>query len=123
MLYIQYKLIYSPIYHFLKYSLMSQELIYIESKNGSKFNTMKLSKYIFNNRLHDRVRIPSRSEGFSSSLCVQTSSEVHPASYPMGTGDSFPGPSVTLTTHPNLVPRSRMSRSYISSPPWHLHGK
>jgi hypothetical protein len=24
---------------------------------------------------------------------------------------------VTLTTHPHLVPRSRMSRSYISSPP------
>jgi hypothetical protein len=27
------------------------------------------------------------------------------------------GRSVTLTTHPQLVPRSRMSRSYISSPP------
>jgi hypothetical protein len=26
---------------------------------------------------------------------------------------------MTLTTHPHLVPRSRMSRS-ISSPPWHL---
>jgi hypothetical protein len=23
---------------------------------------------------------------------------------------------------PHLVPRPRMSRSYISSPPWHLHG-
>jgi hypothetical protein len=32
------------------------------------------------------------------------------------------GWSVTLTTHPHLVPRSRMSRSCISSPPWHLHG-
>jgi hypothetical protein len=28
---------------------------------------------------------------------------------------------VTLTTHPHLVPRSRMSRSYISSPPKRLH--
>jgi hypothetical protein len=27
------------------------------------------------------------------------------------------GRSVTLTTHPHLVPRSRMSRSYVSSPP------
>jgi hypothetical protein len=27
------------------------------------------------------------------------------------------GRGVTLTTHPHLVPRSRMSRSYISSPP------
>jgi hypothetical protein len=29
---------------------------------------------------------------------------------------------VTLTTYPHLVPRSRMSRSYTSSPPKHLHG-
>jgi hypothetical protein len=28
-----------------------------------------------------------------------------------------PGRGVTLTTHPHLVPRSRMSRSYTSSPP------
>jgi hypothetical protein len=31
------------------------------------------------------------------------------------------GRGVTLTTHPLLVPRSRMSRSYTSSPPWLLH--
>jgi hypothetical protein len=47
---------------------------------------------------------------FSSSLCVQTGSEAHPASYPMGTGSYFPGlkrsRGVTLTTHPHLVPRS-----------------
>jgi hypothetical protein len=58
--------------------------------------------------------------------CVQTSSEDHPASYPMGTEDSFPGVKrgrgMTLTTHPHLVPRSRMSRSYIFSLPWRLHG-
>jgi hypothetical protein len=29
---------------------------------------------------------------------------------------------VTLTTHPRLVPRSRMSRSYTSSPPKRLRG-
>jgi hypothetical protein len=29
---------------------------------------------------------------------------------------------LTLTTHPHLVPRSRMSRSYTSSPAWHLRG-
>jgi hypothetical protein len=28
---------------------------------------------------------------FSSSPCVQTGSEAYPASYPMGTWDSFPG--------------------------------
>jgi hypothetical protein len=30
---------------------------------------------------------------------------------------------VTLTTHPHLVRRSRMTRSYISSPPKRLHGR
>jgi hypothetical protein len=53
-------------------------------------------------------------EDISSSLCVRTSSEAHPASYPMGTRDPFPavkhGRDVTLSTHPHLVPRSRMSR-------------
>jgi hypothetical protein len=34
---------------------------------------------------------PRRAEDFSSSLCVQTSSGAHPASYPMGTGGPFPG--------------------------------
>jgi hypothetical protein len=47
---------------------------------------------------------------FSSSLCVQTSSEAHLASYPKG------------TSRQHLVPRSRMSRGYLSSPLWRLHG-
>jgi hypothetical protein len=42
--------------------------------------------------LDDRGSIPGRGRGFfSSSLCVQTSSGAHPASYPMGTGGPFPG--------------------------------
>jgi hypothetical protein len=72
------------------------------------------------------VRSPTGAEDFSSSPCVQTGSEAHPASYPMGTGGSFPGvkrgQGVTLTTHPHLVPRLRMSRSYTSSPLMCLHG-
>jgi hypothetical protein len=32
---------------------------------------------------------PAEAKNFSSSLCVQTSSEAHPASYPTGTGGSF----------------------------------
>jgi hypothetical protein len=55
----------------------------------------------------------------SSILCVQTSSEAHPASYPMGT---FPGDKalqwLDADHSPHLVPRSRMSGSYTSSPPW-----
>jgi hypothetical protein len=31
------------------------------------------------------------------------------------------GRGVKLTTHSHLVPRSRVSRSYTSSPPWSLH--
>jgi hypothetical protein len=67
-----------------------------------------------------------RQKDFSSGLCVQTGSGAHPASCIMGTGGSFPGlkrgRGVTLTTHPRLVPRSRMSRSYTSSPPKRLRG-
>jgi hypothetical protein len=37
------------------------------------------------------VRSPTGAEDFSSSLCVQTGSGAHPASYPMGTGGPFPG--------------------------------
>jgi hypothetical protein len=43
---------------------------------------------------------------FSSSLCAYTSSEAHPASYPIGTEDPFPrakrGKGVTLTTLPPI---------------------
>jgi hypothetical protein len=37
------------------------------------------------------VRSPAGVKDFSSSLCVQTGSEVHPASCTMGTGGPFPG--------------------------------
>jgi hypothetical protein len=57
-------------------------------------------------------------------VCVQTSSEAHPASCTMGIGGPFRGTKrgrgVTLTTHPHLVPRSRMISSYISSNPKRL---
>jgi hypothetical protein len=45
-----------------------------------------------------------RQKDFSSSFCAQTSSEAHPASYPMGTGGPFSRVNrdrgVMLTTHP-----------------------
>jgi hypothetical protein len=41
--------------------------------------------------LDDRGSIPGRSKGFSFRLCVQTSSEAHPVSYPMGTRGSILG--------------------------------
>jgi hypothetical protein len=63
---------------------------------------------------------------FSSSLCVQTSSEVHPASCPMDAAvisrGVKRGRGVMLTAHSQLVSRSRMSWIYIPSHPWRLHG-
>jgi hypothetical protein len=38
-----------------------------------------------------QVRSPEETKDFSSSLCVQTGSEAHPASCTMGTGGPFPG--------------------------------
>jgi hypothetical protein len=37
------------------------------------------------------VRPLTGAEDFSSSPCIQTGSEAHPASYPMGIGGYFPG--------------------------------
>jgi hypothetical protein len=75
-------------------------------------------------RLDGRGSIPGRGKAFT--LCVQTSSEAHPASYPVDNKGPFPevkcGRRVKLTTHPHLVPRSIMSRSYTASPSWSLHG-
>jgi hypothetical protein len=79
-----------------------------------------VSGYGLDNRAID-VRSPAEAKDFLSSLSVQTGSDAHPASCTMGTGGPFPGikrgRGVTLTTHPHLVPRSRMSRSYTSSLP------
>jgi hypothetical protein len=67
-----------------------------------------------------------RRKGFSSGLCVQTASGTHPASCTMGTGNPFsgatarPGRDADHSSH--LVPRSRMSRSYTSSPLKSLRG-
>jgi hypothetical protein len=74
------------------------------------------------------VRSPAEARNLSSSLCVQIGCGSHPASCTVGTtGVLSPrvkrGWGVTLTIHPHLqVPRLRMSRSYIFSLPWRLHG-
>jgi hypothetical protein len=67
------------------------------------------------------VRSPAEAKGFFLSLYVQTGSGAHAASCTMGTGVLSPGlkrsRGMTLTTHHHLMPRSRMSRRYTSSPP------
>jgi hypothetical protein len=82
---------------------------------------------VFDYRLDDRGSIPQpRQNILPSSLCVKTSPKAHTASCPIGAGDPSPGvkhsQGVTLTTHSHIVPRSRKSTSYISSPLSRLHG-
>jgi hypothetical protein len=74
------------------------------SRQGLVFN------FLYTNyRLDDRagVRSPAEAKDFPVAFCVRTSSEAHPASYPLGTGGLFVGvicgQGVTLTTHPPLV--------------------
>jgi hypothetical protein len=47
--------------------------------------SQSVAGYRFDNRATG-VWSQAEAKDFSSSLCVQTSSEAHPASYPMGTG-------------------------------------
>jgi hypothetical protein len=61
-------------------------------------------------------RSPARAKDFSSNVCVQTGFGVHPASCTMGTGGPYSGAKA------RLGPRSRMSRSYTSSPLKRLRG-
>jgi hypothetical protein len=62
---------------------------------------------------------------FSPHHRVQSVSGTHPVSYPISTGASSLGvkrPSVKLTTHLHLVPRSKNEWSYTSTPLIRLHG-
>jgi hypothetical protein len=51
-----------------------------------------------------KVRSATGAEDFSSNPCVQTGSGAHPASYPMGTGRSFPRGKVRLGRHVDHSP-------------------
>jgi hypothetical protein len=84
---------------------------------------------VSNYGLDDRaigVPSPAGENDFPFSLCVLTSPGAHAASYTMGTGGPFPGgkarPERDADCSPQLVPRSWMSWSYISSSPKRLHG-
>jgi len=67
-----------------------------------------------------RGSIPGRGEKMFPLASVSRPGPRPSVSCTMGTGGSFPGVNqgrgVTLTTHPHLVPRSRISRSYTPLP-------
>jgi hypothetical protein len=71
------------------------------------------------------VRSPTEAKDLPSNLCVQTSSEAHPASCTMGTGGPFLGAKrgrgVTLTTHPIYCQGQKLVGA-TPSPPGRLHG-
>jgi hypothetical protein len=88
----------------------------------NKFSGAGVAQYgvrLQTGRLGYRDSIPGWSKRiFSFSLCVQTSSETHPASCPMGKCGPFPGDKARVKRDADhlshLVPMSRMSRSYTS---------
>jgi hypothetical protein len=67
------------------------------------------------------VRSPAGVKDFSSNLCVETTSEALLASHPMGNAGAFPRPERKADHSTHVVPKSRVSRSYNSSSPLHVH--
>jgi hypothetical protein len=67
------------------------------------------------------VRSPAETNDYSSSLCVQTGSEAHPASCTMGTGGPFPGSKArpgrdTDHSHPSTAKVKNKYELYFLSP-------
>jgi hypothetical protein len=77
------------------------------------------------------VRYPTKAEDFSSSLCVQTGSGAHPASYPVGTGGSFPGVKArpgrdadhSLPSSDEVKYEEELYLLFPQTPPWHVAGQ
>jgi hypothetical protein len=80
------------------YRLVWESYIITAGAGGSSVSIVLTSNWT------TRVRFAVEVKDFWSSLCVQTGSGAHPASYPVGTGGPFLGVKcgrgVTLTTHP-----------------------
>jgi hypothetical protein len=83
-----------------------------------------VSDYVLDHR-EIEGRYPAGVKNFSCSLCVQTGSGAHPASCTVGNMGPFPGvkarPGRDADRSSPSIPRSRMSRSYTSSPLKRLH--
>jgi hypothetical protein len=75
---------------FKKYIYALHLICIVIKQNGVGVAQSVVSGYRLDNQAIG-VQSPAGVENFSSSLCVQTSFEAHPASYPMGTGGPFLG--------------------------------
>jgi hypothetical protein len=81
----------------------TQDAEMLTTANSVTFSVSTVSDY----RLDDRGSIPGRGKVFFLSLCVQTKSEDHPVSYPMGTGSPFPGDTARTGRNADHSPPSR----------------
>jgi hypothetical protein len=107
--------------HYLTDSLVCSSVMSEESRLTSEKRdiSVKFSPALF--LFLGRSRFdPRQNKGFFVNICVQNSSEAHPAPVQWVPGVLSPGVKcgrgVALTIHPHLVLRSRRSRSYTSSP-------
>jgi hypothetical protein len=91
---------YGTEWNYILVCILYSILSYVE---GAEIAVSIVSDYGLDDRAIG-VRSPLGAKDFSSSLCVQTGTEAHPASCTMGTRGPFPGAKrgrcVTLTTHP-----------------------
>jgi hypothetical protein len=81
----------------------------LDRSRGSSGSTV--SDYGLDDRAIE-VRSPTEAEDFSSSPCVQTGSEAHPASYPEGTGGPFDGGKARPGRDADLSPPSSAEVKY-----------
>jgi hypothetical protein len=81
---------------------------------------------VYNYTLDNWDSIPNRAKDLSSSLCVQTSTRVHPASCPVGSGGPFPVGKAQLWHDSEHSPPSSAEiknelQLHLPSPPaWHV---
>jgi hypothetical protein len=75
---------------------MSKLLVHTGTTELSSGTGVSKSVYFLATDWKAGVQFPAEAKYFSSSLCVQTSSEVHPASHATVTGDPFPGGTARL---------------------------
>jgi hypothetical protein len=98
-------------------------LSFLRSQSRSRGSSVSIvSDYGLDDRAIG-VRYPAGAKDFSSSLCVQTGSGVHPASCTMGTGGPFHGVKARPGRDADHPPPSNteVENEYTSSPPKRLH--